>query len=67
MNRTVRPYCRRCNKRLITFRVNKDWKTRPYHRKCWKLRQAELEHKMMLDFHKRMYEEDQMLMREFPE
>ena len=57
MNETVRSYCRRCNKKLITFRATKDWKRKEYHRKCWLL---EKEKEMIQNYYKNMEEEDMM-------
>ena len=28
--------CRYCNKSIRKFRRRNDWKSRPYHLKCWK-------------------------------
>ena len=28
--------CKYCKKPLRAFSVNQDWKTRQYHKKCWK-------------------------------
>lgn len=29
-------YCKRCNKKLLPFRVTNDWSNRDYHKKCYK-------------------------------
>ena len=45
-NAKPKPLCTHCNKALKTIR--NDWDSRPSHKKCWKLKNQELERDAMI-------------------
>lgn len=67
MEGVLRSYCPLCKKRLITYRAEKDSWKRVYHRECWRFEQSRREKQMILDYHRRIYEEEQMLDKDIPD
>jgi len=39
---TKQGYCAYCGKKLRAFTVTEDWKTRKYHKTCWKEHEQEM-------------------------
>ena len=41
--------CSYCNKKIIPFKLHKDWISRKYHRSCWQKKSDDFTNKEMME------------------